>query len=93
MPRVYGVQDADEKVSGWMSEDETDSAPMGETAVLESDFRAFDPPGADGRIQGGGHFNATTGYTPPEGDEFYQPLDLTTDVGMLKHAASLPTTS
>ena len=34
MPRVYGVQDADEKLSGWMSEDETATAPTGETAVL-----------------------------------------------------------
>ena len=36
MPRVYGVQDDDDKLSGWMSEDETETAPTGETAVLES---------------------------------------------------------
>ena len=73
MARVWGVQDADEKLSGWTSEDETDVAPTGETAVLESVIRAFDPPGAEGRIQSGGHFNATTGYTAPVGDDYFVP--------------------
>ena len=72
MPRVYGVQDADEKLSGWMSEDETATAPTGETAVLESTIRAADPPGADGRIQSGGHWDGTT-YTPPAGTEYFIP--------------------
>ena len=72
MPRVYGVQDADEKLSGWMSEDETATAPTGETAVLESVIRAADPPGADGRIQSGGHWDGTT-YTPPAGTEYFIP--------------------
>ena len=87
MARVWGVQDADEKLSGWISEDETDTAPVGETAVLESAIRAFDPPGAEGRIQSGGHFNATTGYTPPVGDELFLPYDPTTADGMVKDAA------
>ena len=86
MPRVYGVQDADDKLSGWISEDETDTAPTGETAVLESVIRAADPPGANGRIQSGGHWDGTT-YTPPVGDEFFLPFDPTTDVGMVKVAA------
>ena len=86
MPRVYGVQDADDKLSGWMSEDETETAPTGETAVLESVIRAADPPGADGRIQSGGHWDGTT-YTPPVGDEFYLPFDPTTDAGTVKVAA------
>ena len=86
MPRVYGVQDADDKLSGWMSEDETETAPTGETAVLESVIRAADPPGADGRIQSGGHWDGTT-YTPPVGDEFFLPFDPTTDAGMVKDAA------
>ena len=86
MPRVYGVQDADDKLSGWMSEDETDAAPTGETAVLESLIRAADPPGADGRIQSGGHWDGTT-YTPPAGDEFFLPYDATTAAGMVKDAA------
>ena len=73
MARVWGVQDADEKLSGWTSEDETDAAPTGETAVLESAIRAFDPPGAEGRIQSGGFFNATTGYTAPAGTEYFVP--------------------
>ena len=86
MPRVYGVQDADDKLSGWMSEDETETAPTGETAVLESVIRAADPPGADGRIQSGGHWDGTT-YTPPVGDEFFLPFDPTTDAGTVKVAA------
>ena len=86
MPRVYGVQDADNKLSGWMSEDETETAPTGETAVLESVIRAADPPGADGRIQSGGHWDGTT-YTPPVGDEFFLPFDPTTDAGTVKVAA------
>ena len=86
MPRVYGVQDADNKLSGWMSEDETETAPTGETAVLESTIRAADPPGADGRIQSGGHWDGTT-YTPPVGDEFFLPFDPTTDAGTVKVAA------
>ena len=86
MPRVYGVQDADDKLSGWISEDETAAAPTGETAVLESVIRAADPPGADGRIQSGGHWDGTT-YTPPVGDEFFIPYDPTTDAGMVKDAA------
>ena len=86
MPRVYGVQDADDKLSGWMSEDETETAPTGETAVLESVIRAADPPGTDGRIQSGGHWDGTT-YTPPVGDEFYLPFDPTTDAGTVKVAA------
>ena len=86
MPRVYGVQDADDKLSGWISEDETDTAPTGETAVLESVIRAADPPGADGRIQSGGHWDGTT-YTPPAGDEFFLPYDPTTADGMVKDAA------
>ena len=73
MARVWGVQDADEKLSGWTSEDETDVAPTDETAVLESAIRAFDPPGAEGRIQSGGHFNSTTGYTAPAGTEYFVP--------------------
>ena len=73
MARVWGVQDADEKLSGWTSEDENDVAPTGETAVLESVIRGFDPPGAEGRIQSGGHFNATTGYTAPVGDDYFVP--------------------
>ena len=73
MPRVYGVQDADDKLSGWMSEDETDAAPTGETAVLESLIRAADPPGADGRIQSGGHWDGTT-YTPPVGERVLSAL-------------------
>ena len=72
MPRVYGVQDADDKLSGWMSEDETETAPTGETAVLESVIRAADPPGADGRIQSGGHWDGST-YTPPAGTEYFIP--------------------
>ena len=72
MPRVYGVQDADDKLSGWMSEDETETAPTGETAVLESVIRAADPPGADGRIQSGGHWDGTS-YTPPAGTEYFIP--------------------
>ena len=86
MPRVYGVQDADDKLSGWMSEDETDAAPTGETAVLESLIRAADPPGANGRIQSGGHWDGTT-YTPPVGSEFFLPYDATTAAGMVKDAA------
>ena len=81
MARVYGVHDADDKLSGWMSEDDTDVAPTGETAVLESDIRAYDPPGADGRIQAGGTFDTTDGYKPPEGDAYYQPFDSSTDLG------------
>ena len=86
MPRVYGVQDADDKLSGWMSEDETETAPTGETAVLESVIRAADPPGADGRIQSGGHWDGTA-YTPPVGDEFFLPFDGSTDTGLIQIAA------
>ena len=88
MARVWGVQDADNKLSGWVSEDETEAAPTGETAVLESVIRAADPPGADGRIQSGGHWDGTT-YTPPVGDEFYLPFDPTTDVGSVQVAAGV----
>ena len=88
MARVWGVQDADDKLSGWVSEDETDTAPTGETAVLESVIRAADPPGAEGRIQSGGHWDGTT-YTQPVGDEFYLPFDPTTDVGSLQVAAGV----
>ena len=86
MPRVYGVQDDDDKLSGWMSEDETETAPTGETAVLESVIRAADPPGADGRIQSGGHWDGTA-YTPPVGDEFFLPFDGSTDTGLIQIAA------
>ena len=88
MPRVYGVQDADNKLSGWISEDETDIAPTGETAVLESAIRAADPPGAEGRIQSGGHWDGTT-YTPPVGDELFLPFNPTTDVGSVQVAAGV----
>ena len=88
MGRVYGVQDDDDKLSGWMSEDDTDEAPTGETAVKESIIRAADPPGADGRIQSGGKWDGAH-YTAPVGDEFYQPYDTSTDVGMLQSAAFL----
>ena len=71
---------------GGCRRDETDAAPTGETAVLESLIRAADPPGADGRIQSGGHWDGTT-YTPPVGDEFFLPYDATTDAGMVKDAA------
>ena len=71
-----------------MSEDDTDAAPTGETAVLESTIRAADPPGTDGRIQSGGKWDGVN-YTAPTGDEFYQPYDTSTDVGMLKNAAQL----
>ena len=86
MARVWGVQDSDDKLSGWVSEDETDTAPTGETAVLESVIRAADPPGADGRIQSGGHWDGTT-YTPPVGDEFFQPFDASTPLGQKQKAA------
>ena len=86
MPRVYGVQDSDNKLSGWVSEDDTDTAPTGETAVLESVIRAADPPGEDGRIQSGGHWDGTT-YTPPAGDELFIPFNPTTGSGMVKVAA------
>ena len=88
MPRVYGVQDDDQKVSGWMSEDDTVSPPTGETAVLESTIRAADPPGAEGRIQSGGKWDGTS-YTAPVGDEFYQPYDTSTELGELQAAAVL----
>ena len=39
---------------------------------MESTIRAADPPGADGRIQSGGHWDGTT-YTPPAGDEYFIP--------------------
>ena len=88
MPRVYGVQDDDQKVSGWMSEDDTVSPPTGETAVLESTIRAADPPGAEGRIQSGGKWDGSS-YTAPVGDEFYQPYDTSTELGELQAAAVL----
>ena len=40
------------------------------------------------RIQSGGKWDGTN-YTAPVGDEFYQPYDTSTDVGMLKSAAFL----
>ena len=86
MARVWGVQDADDKLSGWVSEDEAELAPTGETAVLESVIRVADPPGANGRIQSGGHWDGTT-YTPPVGNEYFIPYDPTTDAGMVKDAA------
>ena len=88
MARVWGVQDADNKLSGWVSDDDTDTAPTGETAVLESVIRAADPPGAEGRIQSGGHWDGTT-YTPPVGDELFIPFDPTTDVGTIQVAAHI----
>ena len=87
MARVWGVQDDDEKLSGWVSEDDTADAPTGETAVLESVIRGYDLPGADGRIQSGGHFNTTDGYTPPEGDAYFQPFDASTPLGQKQKAA------
>ena len=53
---------------------------------MESVIRAADPPGADGRIQSGGHWDGTT-YTPPVGNEYFLPFDPTTDAGMVKDAA------
>ena len=37
------------------------------SAYTEAEIRAFDPPGASGRIQGGATFNLTDGYTAPVG--------------------------
>ena len=50
-------------------------------------MRGYDPPGADGRIQSGGHFNTTDGYTPPVGDDYFQPFDASTPLGQKQKAA------
>lgn len=48
-----------------VSDDDTSMVPRNHTAFTDAAIRAFDPPGATGRIQRGGVFSATTGYTPP----------------------------
>ena len=63
--------------------------PTGETGVLESVIRGYDPPGAEGRIQSGGHYNTTDGYTPPVGDSYLIPFDSSTALGQKQIAAQL----
>ena len=85
--RRYFVQTSDSKIVGLTDDDGAELLP-GTTAVLESTIRAATPPGADGDIIILGKWDGVN-YTAPSGDGILQPLDLTTDVGMLKEAAYL----
>ena len=85
--RRYFVQTSDSKIVGLTDDDGAELLP-GTTAVLESTIRAATPPGADGDIIILGKWDGVN-YTAPSGDGIVVPLDLTTDVGMLKEAAYL----
>ena len=65
MVRRFWVRDLDDVITGFADNDDAE-VPDLHTSVLESVIRVADPPGAAGRIQGGGTWDGAT-YTRPAG--------------------------
>ena len=81
MARRWFVRTADNVITG-MSDTDTVEVPANHTAVTDATIRSADPPGATGRIKGGGTWDGTT-YTAPSGGGILVPFepDATTELG------------
>ena len=86
MARRWFVRTSDELITG-MSDIDTVEVPADHTAVTDATIRAADPPGADGRIQGGGKWDGAA-YTPPSGSGIFEPFvpDASTELGRVQIA-------
>ena len=69
-----------------LTEDDDFEFDSDHAAFTEAEIRAFDPPGATGRIRAGDKFNLTDGFTPNTGVGVVQPFD--TDMMMARVQAA-----
>ena len=73
--RRYITKTNTDEIDSVTEDDDFEFDAVDHAAFTEAQIRAFDPPGATGRIRAGDKFNLTDGFTPNTGGGILQPFD------------------